>query len=74
MSRLETLYNRYERIVDKNYIYTDKVQRYFKVLYAIKDEITKVEAENRRKNVELSNFLKSTAGLNGSEILMALNK
>ena len=74
MSRLETLYSRYERIVNKNYVYSDKVQRYFKVLYAIKDEITKVEAENRRKNVELSNFLKSTKGLNGSEILMALNK
>jgi hypothetical protein len=74
MTRLETLYNRYERIVNKNYVYSDKVDRYFKVLYAIKDEMTKVQAENRRKNAKFSNFLKSTAGLNGSQILMIYGK
>lgn len=74
MTRLETLYNRYERLVAKGYIHTDKADRYIKTIYAIKDEITKVQAENRRKNAEFSNFLKSTAGLNGSQILMALNK
>lgn len=74
MSRLETLYNRYERLISKEYIHTDKADRYIKTIYAIKDEITKVQAENRRKNAEFSNFLKSTAGLNGSQILMILNK
>jgi hypothetical protein len=73
MTRLETLYNRYERIVAKNYIHTVKADRYLKVLYTIKDEITKVQAENRRKNAEFSELLKSTAGLNGSQILMLLS-
>ena len=70
MSRLETLHNRYERLIAKAYIHTDKADRYIKTIYAIKDEMTKVQAENRRKNAEFSNFLKSTAGLNGSQILM----
>jgi hypothetical protein len=74
MTRLETLHNRYERIVAKDYIHTDKAGRYLVVLFTIKDEMTKVQAENRRKNAEFSNFLKSTKGLNGSQILMALNK
>ena len=70
MTRLETLYNRYERIVAKDYIHTDKANRYLRVLFTIKDEITKVQAENRRKNSDFSELLKSTAGLNGSQILM----
>ncbi len=74
MTRLETLHNRYERIVAKDYIHTDKAGRYLVVLFTIKDEMTKIQAENRRKNAEFSNFLKSTKGLNGSQILMALNK
>jgi hypothetical protein len=73
MTRLETLYNRYERIVAKDYIHTGKADRYLRVLYIIKDEITKVQSENRRKNSDFSNFLKSTSGLNGSQILMLLS-
>jgi multidrug resistance efflux pump len=73
MTRLETLYNRYERLVAKGYIHSEKADRYLVILYAIKDEITKVQAENRRKNSDFSELLKSTTGLNGSQILMLLS-
>jgi len=72
MDRLETLRNRYDRIVNRDYVHSKKSEIYFKTLYDIKNEIYKVEAKNRKINQNNPYLLalRSTKGLNGSQILM----
>lgn len=75
--RLQSLENRWERLVEANwhkrYINDpDKSERYEKCLLYIREQKAKRQAENRRANENnpALQFLRSTAGLNGSQVLM----
>ena len=78
-NRLETLYNRYYRLLEANqkhhYIYTDKAPRYLETLQVIKCQIQKRKNENlkRNENSDLRKFLNASSGLNGMQILMLTN-
>ena len=78
ISRLETLRNRYEKLIVANqnngYIYCDKAGRYLKAIQSIKTQIFQREAQNRAANAnsQVSQFLKASSGMNGFQILTAI--
>ena len=71
MSRLADLNNRYEIVVSQS----NKSEKYFKVLWMVKNEIYKQEAINRKRNETnpLLIALRNTKGLSGFQILMLKN-
>jgi len=75
-NRLESLSNRRERLIEANgrkrYIDSkDKAERYFRCLNYLRAETLKRESENRVRNSNISEALKSTKGMSGFQILMA---
>jgi len=79
ISRLETLRNRYEKLIAANqsngYIHSEKVGRYLNAIQIIKTQIWQREAQNREanKNSEVSQFLRATNGMSGFQILRSIN-
>lgn len=77
-SRLETLRNRYERLVDANslhgFVRSEKADRYVRTVRAIKSQITSIEAENREADRSISDFLNTTKGMSGFQIIMNSKK
>lgn len=77
--RLQTLRNRYERLIAANwnegYIHSEKATRYLNALQSIKTQIWQKEAQNREanKNSEVSKFLRATKGMSGFQILRTIN-
>lgn len=79
MTRLQTLHNRRERLIEANLKYgfvRSEPLRYLSTLRYLRAEIRKEELRIMKLNVDksFSEFLQASNGLNGQQILILSNK